>query len=332
MLEIRQVVLAKPASCSECGCDIAVDALAYAMGDRERFGCLSCFGPSAENSESAGINKLRAGTPGGSAQREYERRRGHDLSAARNKRAIRLAIVAGAGVGVFVLVQIIGAVVNHASLPHTLGPAHPVFPAGEVRSIGVLLGLVAAVNVARGAFGRRQSTEAWATGARGERVVATRLDPLASRGVITLHDRRIPGSRANIDHIAVAPSGIFVIDAKVRKGKVEARRTGPIWDRGEKKIYVGGREHSSILTGMLPQVAAVHRALEDVPEGLGLPVHPMVTLIGAEWGTFARPITLRGVWIGWPKAMAHLIGADGPLGPEQVSRIATALAASLPEA
>lgn len=331
MFEKRQVVLTKPASCSECGCDIAVGALAYATGNAERFGCLSCFGPSAENSESIGIDRHRTGTPGGSAQCEYERRRGHDLSAARDQRANRLVIVAGAGVGVFVLVQIIGAVVNHASLPHTLGAAHPVFSAGEMRGIGVLLGLVAAVNVARGAFGRRQSTEAWATGARGERVVAARLDPLASRGVITLHDRRIPGSRANIDHIAVAPSGIFVIDAKVRKGKVEARRSGPIWDRGEKKFYVGGRDHNSILTGMLPQVAAVHRALEDVP-GLALPVHPMVTLIGAEWGPFARPFTLRGVWVGWPKVMAHLIGADGPLGPEQVSRIATALAASLPEA
>lgn len=59
-----------------------------------------------------------------------------------------------------------------------------------------------------------QSTKAWATGARGEEQLGRRLDGLAERGVRVLHDRRIPGTRANIDHIAVSSSGVFVIDAK----------------------------------------------------------------------------------------------------------------------
>ena len=48
-----------------------------------------------------------------------------------------------------------------------------------------------------------QSTTAWAIGARGEELLAKRLDGLADRGVRLLHDRRIPGSSASIDHIAV---------------------------------------------------------------------------------------------------------------------------------
>jgi hypothetical protein len=39
-----------------------------------------------------------------------------------------------------------------------------------------------------------QSTTAWAVGARGEELLARRLDGLDDQGVLTLHDRRIPGA------------------------------------------------------------------------------------------------------------------------------------------
>jgi hypothetical protein len=60
----------------------------------------------------------------------------------------------------------------------------------------------------------KQSTKAWATGAVGEERLGARLDSLASDTNAALHDRRIPGSKANIDHIAVTTAGIWVIDAK----------------------------------------------------------------------------------------------------------------------
>jgi hypothetical protein len=52
----------------------------------------------------------------------------------------------------------------------------------------------------------------WMTGARGEEMVA---EALARRcpEVPLLHDRRMPRSRANIDHIAVAASGGFRADS-----------------------------------------------------------------------------------------------------------------------
>src|SRR4051794_31534743 len=66
-----------------------------------------------------------------------------------------------------------------------------------------------------------QSTKAWKKGAEGERLVARRLEKhLADSGVLLLHDRRVPGSRANIDHLAIGPGGITVIDAKNLTGKV----------------------------------------------------------------------------------------------------------------
>lgn len=60
----------------------------------------------------------------------------------------------------------------------------------------------------------RQSTTAWHTGALGEERLGRRLNELASDTMRVLHDRRIPGTRANIDHIAITPTGIYVIDAK----------------------------------------------------------------------------------------------------------------------
>ena len=45
------------------------------------------------------------------------------------------------------------------------------------------------------------STAAWAYGAHNERALGKLLDPLRAEGMAVLHDRRIPGSRANINHI-----------------------------------------------------------------------------------------------------------------------------------
>lgn len=64
-----------------------------------------------------------------------------------------------------------------------------------------------------------QSTTAWNSGALGEERLGQGLDSRASDSVRLLHDRRIPGTRANIDHLAVTPSGVLVIDAKRYVGK-----------------------------------------------------------------------------------------------------------------
>ena len=63
-----------------------------------------------------------------------------------------------------------------------------------------------------------QSTNAWAIGAVGEERLGALLNSRVSPSVRVLHDRRIPRSLANLDHIVVCPSGVIVIDAKKYKG------------------------------------------------------------------------------------------------------------------
>lgn len=58
-----------------------------------------------------------------------------------------------------------------------------------------------------------QQADQWDRGAHGERAVANLLSGLPA-GCRVLHDLSIPGSAANIDHVVVATTGIFVIDTK----------------------------------------------------------------------------------------------------------------------
>ncbi len=54
-----------------------------------------------------------------------------------------------------------------------------------------------------------QPTRAWDVGAKGEERLGERLNQLATDTLRVLHDRRISGSRANIDHLAVTPTGVY---------------------------------------------------------------------------------------------------------------------------
>lgn len=71
-----------------------------------------------------------------------------------------------------------------------------------------------------------QSTKAWARGSDGERRLAAHLERKLGDAVVLLHDRRVPRTRSNIDHLAVASSGVWVVDAKNYQGRVERRGVG----------------------------------------------------------------------------------------------------------
>lgn len=68
----------------------------------------------------------------------------------------------------------------------------------------------------------------WRMGASGERRTGRLLGRLERRGWTVLHDRQLaPRSRANIDHLLIAPDGtVFNLDSKMRTGSVRynARR------------------------------------------------------------------------------------------------------------
>lgn len=171
-----------------------------------------------------------------------------------------------------------------------------------------------------------QTTTAWAKGARGEMLVAQILaDELGDQAVL-LHDRKVPGTRGNIDHLAIASSGVWVIDAKHMNGTVERRDVGR-WFTTDVRLYVGGRDQTKKVTGLGWQVEAVATALGSDE----VPIYPALAFVRAEWPIFLRkPLHLDGVCISWPTKLAELIAVEGPLTSDDIDRIARTLSTKLP--
>lgn len=70
----------------------------------------------------------------------------------------------------------------------------------------------------------QEDVRRWSQGAEGERMVAETLRMLGRYGWTALHDVHWPGRpKANIDHIAIGPAGVMVVDAKNWTGEVAVR-------------------------------------------------------------------------------------------------------------
>jgi hypothetical protein len=172
-----------------------------------------------------------------------------------------------------------------------------------------------------------QSTRAWAIGAAGEEELARKLSEV--EGLQVLNDRRVPRTKGNIDHIVIAPAGIFVVDAKHMKGMIEIRNVGPFW-RSDHRLYVGRRDKSGLAENMGWQVEAVRAAL--MAAGIqALPtITPVLCFIDGEWPLFRTPEVFRGVRLEGPKSIKKLLAASTELDPVVINGLAEVLAAALP--
>jgi hypothetical protein len=217
------------------------------------------------------------GVAGGSAQREYERRKARD----------------------------------DARVSDATANVQAVFGTGFVGRVATLL----AVDDRP-----RRSTEAWAKGVIGEERVAAVLDPLRDVGVVTLHDRRIPGSRANIDHIAITPWGVWVVDAK----RYVNKRPGVISEGGflglgaTDRLTVGGRKKDELVQGVLRQVEQVTEVVGDAA-----PVRGALAFVDADWPLIGGDFMVRGVAVLWPKRLAKVMlrGEPPTIDVEDLARL-----------
>jgi hypothetical protein len=173
-----------------------------------------------------------------------------------------------------------------------------------------------------------QSTKAWDTGALGEERLGSRLNELASDTLRVLHDRRIPGTRANIDHLAVTPTGVFVIDAKKYAGRPHLKIEGGLLRPRAEKLMVGSRNCTKLVDGVLKQISIVRELIGDQ-----VAIQGVLCFVEADWPLFASPFTTRGVEVMRPKKLYPLLLADG--GPAAVGALEDVyrrLASALPPA
>lgn len=170
-----------------------------------------------------------------------------------------------------------------------------------------------------------QSTKAWAVGALGEERLGDGLNALASEKVRLLHDRRLPRSRANIDHIAVTPSGVYVIDAKRYRGRPQLKIEGGLFRPRAERLMVGSRDGTKLVDGVLKQVDLVRGLI-----GNDVPLHGVLCFVEADWPLFGGNFTTRNVQVLWPKKLYPQLQADGPLATEVIAHAHQALARHLP--
>ena len=227
-----------------------------------------------------------AATAGASAQAQFERRAASHEDKVRRKRTRILArAVAGVAVGLLMML---------------VAPAWWLF--GVALATTVILGAVVAL------FVRPDHVRAWAIGAEGERQTAAVLARLEADGYRVLHDRRIPGSRANIDHIVVGPTGVFVVETKSWSGAVRVK---------DGTIRVAGRR-SAVIDQVAREADAVAVALP------GTQVTPIVCVHRADLPL--HPLEVDGVRVVGPKGLLSRL-REGPvrLGLADIDRLAAQL-------
>jgi hypothetical protein len=164
-----------------------------------------------------------------------------------------------------------------------------------------------------------RAAEMWDRGLAGELTVGAQLELLRPYGFDVLHDLHWPGrQRANIDHVAIGPPGILVVDAKNWSGNVTVR-DGVLRQNG----YQRDRE-----------VAGVTKASQDVGGLLQLPwalhVIPVIALAASDTGgiSHAQGVTVLGHQdlVGWAT------GLPARLTPGDVLGIASHLRSEMPPA
>ena len=172
-----------------------------------------------------------------------------------------------------------------------------------------------------------KSTKAWARGSAGERELAEALADVD--GVRVLNDRRVPGTRGNLDHIVIAPAGLFVVDAKLYAGTIRVRDIGGLFRRDE-RLYIGRRDCSRLAENMKWQVEAVERALGSAEIEPPPPVTPVLCFVRGEWPLLFPPDSYRGVRLEGSRSIKKLIRRETLLDDAAVDRVWRGLAAALP--
>lgn len=166
--------------------------------------------------------------------------------------------------------------------------------------------------------------------ALSEPLTAAALQPLADQGWTILHDRRWPGStRANVDHLAIGPGGVAVIDSKHWRDSVQIR-DGRLWCGDDDR-------HDDTIETILRLTAAIQDLVIEVAgsdPGLDVGLSPIHVLPVLVFTNHARANTLAPrIGPVWLCTLGHLplrLARRRCLAPAQVALLAEYLAREMP--
>ena len=165
----------------------------------------------------------------------------------------------------------------------------------------------------------------WSRGAQAEELVGEALERRCRDEVAILHDRRLPGSRANIDHIAIAPSGVWVIDTKRYRGKIEVRT--PLI--GPAQLQIAGRDKTKMVDALARYCSAVASVVSELRPAV--PVHGAFCFVEGDvplLGTRA----INGYPLLHRRSLVKRLNRKGPMDGEDILALASQLASRFPPA
>jgi hypothetical protein len=230
--------------------------------------------------------RTSVGRSGGSAQARWRQQRAGEWAVWTRSLPWRVAAILGVGAA--------GGVLGSLVAPR----------------LGLVLGALAAM--AAGWTLRFQPSPeavAWRRGAAGERRTARVLAALERQGWAVLHDLAVPGSPANLDHLVIGPGGVFVIDSKQYRGRLQLDQSGRLWH---------GRYP------LAPALRAVSFEADQAALVLTDPdvvVVPILAVHGAQvpWGK----VVADGVPVVAARRLPSMLGQlPAVLGPERVAGLA----------
>jgi hypothetical protein len=168
---------------------------------------------------------------------------------------------------------------------------------------------------------------AFRRGEQGELAVARYLERRTQNAsTILLHDRAMPGGHGNIDHLAVTPSGVFVIDAKRYRGNVGVGRGFQA-----EKLFVNGRNRTKVVDGLDRQVNVVRAALKDLGQE-EVAVQGVLCFVRRNFAPGEGKQTVRGHVLLRRRPLARRLTRQGPLASDAIDAVALALSEILPRA
>lgn len=165
----------------------------------------------------------------------------------------------------------------------------------------------------------------WRGAPPGEGPTDAALGELLAEGACVLADRGASEGDEGAVRLVVAPSGVWVVDARDWEGRVEYRSDPTTGAPG--RLLVGGVDRAGALD-------EVRRRLETVTPlvGPGTPVEAALVVERGDWNlsslprlVFSRPIRHGPVWIAPPRILVKRINEPGPLSRGDVARLADLL-------
>jgi hypothetical protein len=185
----------------------------------------------------------------------------------------------------------------------------------------------------------RQREQHWEGGATGEELTATAIERWCPNAVV-LHDRRVPDSQANIDHVVLVPSGVWVIDSKRPKGRIKVEDAKD----GTQKLLINGENRTSLVHKLTNQVNIVKVAMAELDPTVPvygafcfhLQADSKLELLNPFFEDNGLPLlktlTINGYPLWYGRQMARKLNSAGTLSVKRAEELGAVLAERFPAA